>query len=64
MVTTRPIRLTVQTIQHDALAEAQAAVAATPDLAEAHRVLSLAYAEVWDFRRESQELARALELSP
>jgi TolB-like protein/DNA-binding winged helix-turn-helix (wHTH) protein/Tfp pilus assembly protein PilF len=54
----------VRKMQDDALTEARAAVAAAPDLGEAHRVLSLAYAEIWDFRRESQELARARELAP
>jgi TolB-like protein/DNA-binding winged helix-turn-helix (wHTH) protein len=60
--TTDPAR--VRKMQEDALTEARAAVAAAPDLGEAHRVLSLAYAEIWDFRRESQELARARELAP
>jgi serine/threonine-protein kinase len=51
-------------MQSAALAEARAAVAASPGLGEAHAVLALADAEFWEFARESGELARARALAP
>ena len=62
LITTDPA--VIKKMQDDALAEAQSAVAAAPGLGEAHRVLAVAYAELWDFQRENAEMSRARELSP